>query len=546
MGGVQEKQMEQYKVMLFEKIKNQITDWFEASEVTEITNRDVYLFLHSIKGTSGTIGLGGLQSLASNLLVEVEQEALEKEWDKEDLLAFLDDLIALTYQYEHFETEELHHPTTKNEDAPLIQIVDEDVSMLILLKDFLESENFMVIAQTDSYQAMQSFYDLNPDCLIMTIHSAHKFSLLEMLHHHLTTKFTPTILLNSDTDRETRLVAYRLGVDDYVEKPLDLEEFLLRVKRLINRKKLFNQTVLIDELTQVYNRRFLNEILTKSVSELSRVNTYFTVAVLDLDYFKKINDTYGHVFGDEVLVTFAQVLKNQTRNTDTVCRYGGEEFIVIFPHTKDVEAKQVLMRILEHFKEKAFFPTPSNLVTVSFSAGVFTVYDRHLDGAQIIKMADQALYTAKQNGRSQVVSANQIEIGATKKILYVSIIDDDEIIRSMLWKIMQSMEMEHVTIDLALYEDGEEFFRSKRQDLVGQHFLILDGVMPSMDGTEVLQRVKTGRYRDFFHILMLTSRKNDQDISRALKLGADDYVTKPFSMHELQARIYRLILRITQ
>lgn len=131
-----------------------------------------------------------------------------------------------------------------------------------------------------------------------------------------------------------------------------------------------------------------------------------------------------------------------------------------------------------------------------------------------------------------------------KKLLNVSIVEDDSLIRSILMNILKSIEISHLTIAIKEYEDGLQFLESNRLKEEGMHFLILDGIMPVMDGLEVLKKVKETSEEHNAHILMLTGRKSKQDIAEALRLGADDYVTKPFSITELQARITRLIMRI--
>ncbi|WP_144554758.1 response regulator transcription factor [Bacillus sp. X1(2014)] len=132
----------------------------------------------------------------------------------------------------------------------------------------------------------------------------------------------------------------------------------------------------------------------------------------------------------------------------------------------------------------------------------------------------------------------------TKETLFISVIDDDAIIRAMLIRILKGMVFNDFELDIETFEDGLQFFESKRLEENGIHFLILDGVMPVMDGIEILQKVKKIKNGRNIYVLMLTARKRETDIERALKLGADDYITKPFSIKELQARIERLIKRM--
>lgn len=522
-----------------------MTLWFEQEAETPVNNEDFYRFLHSIKGTAGTLQLVGLHQVAGKLMDQVEKSS-EKIWGNRELRDFLYELMGLSYEYEHFQREEEKQSLPRDENMPLIQVIDDDVSMLILLKDALESKGWMVMANTEPEKAVDQFFDMNPDCLIIDVNLPGKsgFHVLEDIQKHTNKKFIPKLMISIMNDRETRIKAYRLGADDFISKPIDLEEFLIKVERHLDRKQIFDQSVLIDELTQVYNRRFLKDSLKRYLKELERSNQYFSIAVLDLDHFKQVNDMYGHPAGDRILSEFAQYLKDHVRIGDIVFRYGGEEFILLLPRTNDHDSKEVVSRLLSGFSSRTFIEGGAEL-KMTFSAGVYMVHDPSATVAEAIKTADQALYEAKRNGRARVESANKLIGGHSRKVLNVSVIDDDAIIRTMLMKILQSMEFEHTSLDIQVYEDGQKFLQSGRMEQKGEHFLILDGIMPVMDGTEVLQKVKENRNASRVHVLMLTGRKTEYDIARALKLGADDYVTKPFSITELQARIHRLIQRMS-
>jgi two-component system, cell cycle response regulator len=536
--------LNKYKNLLFQKIKSQISMWFEAKEELQISNLEVYRFLHSVHGSSGTLQLGGLHQLSGKLIHQIE-ESDQKHWGKEELMNFLGDLINLSYEYENFYEEVENKEIRHDEHVPLIQIIDDDVSMLILLKDIFEGEGWMVVANTTSDMAITHYYDLNPDCVIIDINLAETngFQVLNDLNEHNNQKFVPKIIISILNDRETRIKAYRLGADDFIEKPIDLEELTVRVERLLRRKKLYDQSVLLDQLTKLYNRTFLHDVFNRNIKDLIRNKQFFSMAILDLDHFKHINDTYGHLTGDHVLSTFASFLKEYTRSSDIVFRYGGEEFVIIFQNTSQRDASSIVSRLLREFS-LINFEKNNSVFHVTFSAGVFTIANPEIKLQDAIKISDQALYQAKKNGRARVEVMSQSPIEISKRMLFVSIIDDDAIIRTMLLRILNVMNFEHFELDLEAFEDGLQFFESKRLEESGEHFLILDGVMPVMDGIEILQKVKRLKKDKNLHVLMLTGRKSESDIERALKLGADDYVTKPFSIKELQARIERLIKRM--
>ncbi|MGE7906671.1 response regulator transcription factor [Peribacillus sp. NPDC094092] len=156
--------------------------------------------------------------------------------------------------------------------------------------------------------------------------------------------------------------------------------------------------------------------------------------------------------------------------------------------------------------------------------------------------ADTSLYEAKRSGRGRVESIQLA--GNNKKSLNVSFIDDDFIIRTILTKALHSLQIPHFDLNIAVYEDGPSFLKSNRAKEDVGHFLILDGVMPILDGIEVLKNVKHSSNAKLFTVLMLTGRKSTDDMANALKHGADDYVAKPFSISELQARIERLLTKL--
>lgn len=131
----------------------------------------------------------------------------------------------------------------------------------------------------------------------------------------------------------------------------------------------------------------------------------------------------------------------------------------------------------------------------------------------------------------------------SKTKLFISIIDNDEMIQSLLVRILNLMNIDQFEISIEAYDDGVQFFESHTLDAIGEHLLILDGVMPNMDGIEILQKVKSDSTRHVY-VLMLSARKSKSEIDKALKLGADDYMIKPFSIKELQARVLQIIQRM--
>ena len=330
----------------------------------------------------------------------------------------------------------------------------------------------------------------------------------------------------------------------FFKKPIDIEEFVVKVNRHLQRKKIFDQSVLIDELTQVYNRKFLTDNLPRIFQDFKRTKQPFSISIVDIDFFKKVNDTYGHLTGDQVLRDFAQYIKRNIRSLDTIYRFGGEEFVIVFPNTTSKDAKIRLNKLIKGFSQIEY-THKEGCFSVTFSAGVYIVEDESITIKEALKAADSSLYEAKRLGRSRVECLQLIPNEYKKGILNISVIDDDIIIRTLLSQILESITIDNFDLNVKVFENGPSFLNSDHAKEDVNHFLILDGIMPVMDGLEVLQKVKQGKNAQRYKILMLTGRKSQDEIERALKLGADDYVTKPFNVTELQARIERILSMIT-
>ncbi|WP_409288670.1 diguanylate cyclase [Peribacillus sp. SCS-37] len=533
--------LNRYQNVFLTNMNKQLAKWLEESS-GHIPAEEVYRFLHSIKGTAGTLKLDELSVLASSLMEE--SEGREASYSKEELSQFLMDLPEKGNPQEQLVEPARREEAERDEGVPLIQVIEDDISMLIVLKDALEEKGWMVIANTDGSQAVSRFTQLNPDCMVINIDLPEKsgYEILEEIKQQDMRTAVPKVMISSNNTKDSRIKAFQLGADDFIGKPLDLEEFIVRVERQLERKRILDRFVLIDELTQVYNRRHLHNALSSSLSDLKRTRSSLTAAMIDLDHFKKVNDTYGHLVGDKVLKEFASFMKRNLRGSDTICRYGGEEFFILFPHTSEAETMQKLESLLEEFAAIPF-SSGEEAFTVTFSAGVYMVRETDTDLETIIKKADDALYHAKKNGRARIEAALPAVQGKPNKKLLVSIIDDDAIIRTMLAKMMETSAFPGFSLDIETYEDGMVFMQSGRIKEEGRHFMVLDGMMPVMDGLEVLQKVKRSSVNGELTVLMLTGRKSERDIAKALKLGADDYMTKPFSITELQARIAMLIKR---
>jgi two-component system, cell cycle response regulator len=224
--------------------------------------------------------------------------------------------------------------------------------------------------------------------------------------------FLPVVLLTGKTDTESRVEGLRIGADDYVCKPFDERELLarlhsmLRIKRAhdeVNRAKArLEQLAVSDELTGLYNYRYLHTRLSEEFKRAERYRDPLACAMVDIDHFKEFNDRFGHDVGDRVLAEVAERLRAGVREIDVVARYGGEEFLLVLPSTHFAGALAVADRVWRAVGESPFQIDGSpRQVTISVGVALFPSRDVTTKD-QLLKAADKALYQAKADGRDRI------------------------------------------------------------------------------------------------------------------------------------------------
>jgi len=216
----------------------------------------------------------------------------------------------------------------------------------------------------------------------------------------------PVLVLAEDRDPAARRRAVAAGVDDYLAPPDTRADLALAVMMRVERSRALRSLIMRDGMTGLYNHVSIKEQLLREMARSRREGSPLALAMVDLDFFKKINDTYGHQVGDQVIRAIAHILQQRLRHGDLIGRYGGEEFAVILPGTSAAAARRVLDDIRELFgtvrhkaDEAAFHAT--------FSAGVADLDDAGdaADPADLFRLADEALYEAKHAGRNRVALA---------------------------------------------------------------------------------------------------------------------------------------------
>ncbi|OKH36799.1 hypothetical protein NIES2119_15355 [[Phormidium ambiguum] IAM M-71] len=298
-----------------------------------------------------------------------------------------------------------------------ILIVDDDPQILKLLQKFLEPEGYDLILLDKA----QNFWDVLertvPDLLILDVElhgcttgskvfppaELSGFDLCQIIRNDPQWYNLPILFLSAHTDSETVLQGFEAGADDFLHKPIVPTNLLTRVKKRLEQGKIRRQTEL-DSLTGVSNRGKSMQDITRLLRLAVRQQQPFSLAVLDLDQFKLINDRYGHEIGDRVLNYFGQLLNQSFRMEDVVGRWGGEEFVVgMYGISKQNGAKR-LDKMLNTFREIKFTDRKGNEFQVTFSAGIAQFIEDGEDLQTLYRAADQTLYKAKTQGRNRVLA----------------------------------------------------------------------------------------------------------------------------------------------
>jgi two-component system, cell cycle response regulator len=228
------------------------------------------------------------------------------------------------------------------------------------------------------------------------------------------TRNTPILAVTEPDDTARMVRGLEIGVNDYLMRPIDKNELLARARTQVRKRRYTErlrdsvqmsiEMAITDALTGLFNRRYMESHLTTLIEQAKSRGKPLTALVLDIDYFKAINDSHGHDAGDDVLREFALRIRRSIRGIDLACRHGGEEFVIVMPETDMAVAAMVAERLRRRIAADPFaIQQGARSIPVTISIGIAGVRGRDDSAAALLKRADQALYRAKRDGRNRVV-----------------------------------------------------------------------------------------------------------------------------------------------
>ena len=289
-----------------------------------------------------------------------------------------------------------------------VLVIDDTVSIHKLIVARLRPEGLEVTAELDGEAGLERAIADAPDLILLDIGlpKVDGFEVCRQLKEHRATRNIPIIFLTGEADTESKVRGLDLGAVDYVTKPFDEIELRARVRAALRTKRLqdmLEQQSFLDGLTGLWNRAYLDRRLEAELNVADRYGRPLSVVMADVDNFKPINDTHGHLFGDVVLQGIAESLSSSARRSDIVARYGGEEFGILLTDT-NLKAAEFVSERLRASIESRLYEARSDVVRVTGSFGVACTEDLEceLTPGSLIQAADRALYASKEAGRNCV------------------------------------------------------------------------------------------------------------------------------------------------
>ncbi|TCS64038.1 diguanylate cyclase [Varunaivibrio sulfuroxidans] len=284
-----------------------------------------------------------------------------------------------------------------------ILVLDDEVSLARYSELILQGAGMICRALSNPMDFLEAVEDFSPELILMDLYmpGIDGEELATALRQNESFAGIPIVFLSGEADLDKQLMALKQGGDDFLTKPVTPEYLISSVKIRVQRFRRLRMLMARDSMTGLYNHTTTKQLLQTEVSRAERDRSTLVLASLDIDHFKRVNDTYGHGVGDNVIKSLSRLLRQRLRGVDIIGRMGGEEFAVIMPDTLGIHAKGVFEDIRNSFSSIEHHAREGNF-SVTISCGI-AEFPKRAGAAALSDAADRALYAAKHNGRDQVV-----------------------------------------------------------------------------------------------------------------------------------------------
>jgi diguanylate cyclase (GGDEF)-like protein len=286
-------------------------------------------------------------------------------------------------------------------------IVDDDPHLSELYSTILSSSGMVTATLNDPLQAMPLLFEFKPDLILsdMNMPGCNGIELATAIRQIDSYSGIPIVFLSSETDSDLPFHAMRVGGDEFLKKPITADHLISAVSARAGRMKTIRLNMIQDSMTGLLNHTNFRERLISEIAQTSSGAKKLCFAMIDIDGFKKINDSHGHPTGDRVLIAMARFLQQRCRKTDIIGRYGSNEFGIILSDCDIPSATSLLEQLRESFAAIRF-PAGNDSFSATFSCGIAAL-SLHGNVEQLCKAVDDALSEAKKGGRNKVVAVKQ-------------------------------------------------------------------------------------------------------------------------------------------
>jgi diguanylate cyclase (GGDEF)-like protein len=389
---------------------------------------------------------------------------------------------------------------------------DENISRRRLEK-LLEELDFEVVSCKDGPEAWKVIRSENaPRLLILDwmMPGMDGVEICRKVRKQAKEPYTFILLLTSKGTQDDFVKGMDAGADDYITKPFNNNELRVRLRAgrrivelneaLLSVRDNLEKQAVHDKLTGLYNRHYMSEILDKEFSRTLRYQTDLSCLLLDLDYFKDVNDTFGHAFGDMVLREFSACLEQNARKTDISIRYGGEEFMLLLPNTGIAGARSVAEKIRAACDKKRYIDG-DNSTTVTVSVGIASVKQHQLlESKELLALADKALYRAKADGRNRVTVYMKDPSGQSA-VEKISEDKDFRYLKEKLSLILEKTKKSSIeSLELLTRDIGGEAHKQHNHDV--KRYIKLMGEKLALPPTIIETFKRAANFHDNFKVFM--------------------------------------------
>ncbi|MDP4181159.1 MAG: response regulator [Bacillota bacterium] len=552
------------RIFLAEQMENtrRVIDSLMDFRVSENKDRlkEIKRFFHTIKGTAGVLKYNDLAKIAERFdsflnaysspadfshklystilegisLVRYEISALY--YAKFNFVGNDEDEIILDEECSKIEVDCCNLDYIYTIDCKRILIVDDDKSILNILEKALKIEGYDICCIENPLNVMETVKSFRPDLIILDVVMPvmNGFQVLDGLRR--ANVDTQVIFLTSEGGMDNKISAFKNGATDYILKPFDLKELIVRVERSMKETFSNRNRTMIDEYTGSFTYSVFNENfkVAKSRFMLNREN--FCVALVDIDDFQKVSHEGAN--GTAIINQIYNKIKSNLRATDQIYRNEGDQFIILMANT-DLNRGYSILELTRKAISADSSKSVNGSENLTFSIGMTEFNDDKENINDILGFCREALLKSKQSGKNKI-SAHKKQGYAEKSLdnkkrtkRKALIIDDSMSIVYMAKNHLESLKFE---VDYA--NNGQQGII--KSILMKPDIVILDLMLPDIDGFEVLNKVKNDPNLNNAEFIIITSYSKKEYIDRCRSMGVNEILVKPFSLHELEARIKRI------